>query len=108
MANYEVIKAAEEQGAYGVSADIRGNTGSSPAHPGCVMGLEWKQYPAREEQQMEVVVELSETKVTKNTVRFEEIDPPDGMKVGAVYLPKHVVAQLGHPKKIKITVESVA
>ena len=44
-------------------------------------------------------------KETKNTIRFQEAERPDGPPViGTLYIQKFAIRQLGNPEKITVTI----
>ncbi len=47
-------------------------------------------------------------KTTKNTQRYAEITEDHPPYVNTIYVQKWAIAQLGHPRRIKVTVEGVA
>ena len=52
-----------------------------------------------------VVVTLTIEKSTKNTVKYEEIITDEPPVTGSLYLQKYVVARMGNPQTIKVTIE---
>ena len=50
----------------------------------------------------EVTIEMKKERETKGTVRYEE--EGDLYAVGTLYVRKHVVAQLGNPDRLTLTI----
>ena len=45
---------------------------------------------------------------TKNTQRFAEVEDPDtgAVRLGTIYVPKELLAELGNPDAIRVTIEA--
>ena len=54
-----------------------------------------------------LVIELTREKETPGTVRFQEQDPDEDPKVGMLYVKKAASKRLGHPTRIRVTIEAI-
>ena len=54
----------------------------------------------------EIVVEFVKERETKNTVRFQEVENPDGEPpaVGTLYIQKWVLKRLDNPERIAVAI----
>lgn len=54
-----------------------------------------------------LVIELVREKETPGTIRFAEQDPDEDPKVGTLYVKKAASQRLGHPTRIRVTIETI-
>jgi hypothetical protein len=54
-----------------------------------------------------LVIELTREKETPGTIRFQEQDPDEDPKVGTLYVKKAASKRLGHPTRIRVTIEAI-
>jgi hypothetical protein len=54
----------------------------------------------------EMVVEFVKERETKNTIRFQEVDNPEGEPpvIGTLYVQKWVLKRLGDPDRIAVAI----
>jgi hypothetical protein len=54
-----------------------------------------------------LVIELTREKGTPGTIRFQKQDPDEAPKVGTLYVKKAASKRLGHPTRIRVTIEAI-
>lgn len=50
-------------------------------------------------------LEFIAERVTKNTVRFAEVEHDGVTAVGTLYVQKHALRDIGNPERLKVTIE---
>ena len=53
-----------------------------------------------------VVRTFTQERPTKNTVRYQEEEHPDGQAVGTLYIQKSALGPLGNPQKLTVTISA--